>query len=102
MYLTWCITLFKQGELYMDLKWLNTPALESDGVSWGVPWKKGELLKIEDIQLQNEQQSNLPLQSWPTAYWPDGSIKWSGHAAIYDGKSSEFTLSKGDSSVLNA
>ena len=53
MYLTWCITLFKQGELYMDLKWLNTPALESDGVSWGVPWKKGELLKIEDIQLQN-------------------------------------------------
>ena len=80
----------------MDLKWLNTPALESDGVSWGVPWKKGELLKIEDIQLQNEQQSNLPLQSWPTAYWPDGSIKWSGHAAIYDGQSKKFILSKGD------
>ena len=22
----------------------------------------------------------MPLQSWPLAYWPDGSLKWSAHA----------------------
>jgi hypothetical protein len=24
----------------------------------------------------------LPLQQWPLAYWPDGSIKWTGFATV--------------------
>src|SRR5690606_6534417 len=23
----------------------------------------------------------IPLQTWPLGYWPDGSLKWTGHAA---------------------
>ncbi|RRJ67434.1 hypothetical protein EHV15_06190 [Paenibacillus oralis] len=25
----------------------------------------------------------VPMQSWPTAYWPDGSVKWTAHAAVF-------------------
>ncbi|WP_333559043.1 hypothetical protein [Paenibacillus macerans] len=25
----------------------------------------------------------VPLQSWPTAFWPDGSVKWTAHAAVF-------------------
>ncbi len=28
------------------------------------------------------RQGALPLQAWPLAYWPDGSLKWSGFAAV--------------------
>ena len=30
----------------------------------------------------SSQAINLPLQSWPLAYWPDGSIKWTGFATV--------------------
>ncbi|AZK46355.1 hypothetical protein [Paenibacillus lentus] len=26
--------------------------------------------------------SKFPLQSWATAYWPDGSVKWTAHATV--------------------
>jgi hypothetical protein len=29
-------------------------------------------------------EGSAPLQSWPLAYWPDGSIKWTGHALAAD------------------
>lgn len=25
----------------------------------------------------------VPVQSWPTAFWPDGSVKWTAHAAVF-------------------
>ncbi|MFD3260473.1 hypothetical protein ACE3MQ_17935 [Paenibacillus lentus] len=30
----------------------------------------------------NNINRNLPMQSWATAYWPDGSVKWTAHAAV--------------------
>lgn len=27
----------------------------------------------------------VPMQSWPTAFWPDGSVKWTAHAAVLGG-----------------
>ncbi|KAI3552260.1 yetA [Colletotrichum filicis] len=27
-----------------------------------------------------ESGSEIPLQTWPTAFWPDGSVKWTNHA----------------------
>lgn len=64
----------------MPLYWLGgkAPAL-SIGTTWGVPWPKGAVKKSNGFLLEsNGQQVNL--QSWPLAYWPDGSVKWTGHA----------------------
>ncbi|MCU4677757.1 hypothetical protein N7931_19290, partial [Catenovulum sp. 2E275] len=50
------------------------------GSTWGKPWAQGELSKTQALKLISEQGENIPLQSWPTAYWPDGSVKWTAHA----------------------
>lgn len=52
------------------------------GMTWGIPWREGELRREESLHLaQANGEGAIPLQSWPTAYWPDGSVKWSAHAA---------------------
>lgn len=63
------------------LRWLEgqTPALHA-GLAWGLPWARGELAKGKALVLRDGSGKGYPLQSWPLAYWPDGSIKWSGHA----------------------
>ena len=59
----------------------NGPLSTSTGVSWGVPWPQGAVGRNVAFSL-SAQGSNLPVQSWPLAYWPDGSIKWTGLATV--------------------
>nr|WP_251551461.1 hypothetical protein [Neobacillus muris] len=76
----------------MRLKWLNQKPATQTGVSWGVPWKQGTLRKHDSLSLQNENGEKTPLQSWHMAFWPDGSVKWTGHAAILQGDLDSFEL----------
>lgn len=55
-------------------QWLETPCRQ--GVSWGVPWPRGTVAKGTTFALAD----GTPVQSWTTATWPDGSVKWSAHA----------------------
>ncbi len=63
------------------LSWLEgeEPAAKG-GTTWGQPWAEGELSVQDPLRLRAENGQLIPLQSWPTAYWPDGSIKWTAHA----------------------
>jgi YetA-like protein len=65
----------------VQLQWLGqaTPATP-EGVSWGVPWPKGAVQKSDSLTLRAADGTAVPMQTWPLAFWPDGSIKWSGHA----------------------
>lgn len=64
------------------LSWLGEkPPISATGVSWGVPWPQGAVAKDVRFGL-SVGGKNLPLQSWPLAYWPDGSLKWSGFATV--------------------
>lgn len=71
--------------LPVQLRWLNPPAAAA-GVTWGVPWRKGDLKRgeLDALCLGSgaDDGPRLPLQSCPAAYWPDGSIKWSLHSAV--------------------
>jgi hypothetical protein len=64
------------------LNWLGNvaPPLET-GVSWGVPWPRGTVSKSQTFSL-TAGGAALPLQQWPLAYWPDGSVKWTGFATV--------------------
>src|SRR5262245_22561737 len=63
------------------LNWLNSGAPPTrQGVSFGVPWPKGAIRKDTGLALMASGGMNVPLQTWPLAYWPDGSLKWTGHA----------------------
>ncbi len=66
----------------VSLRLLDDEVLPVDsGVSFGVPWPKGTVKRDDSFSLSSEGKQ-LPLQSWPMAYWPDGSLKWSGFATV--------------------
>lgn len=55
----------------------GSPAVGT-GVAFGLPYAKGAVQKAEAFGVQGGQA----LQSWPLAYWPDGSVKWMGFAGV--------------------
>ena len=62
----------------VTLSWLGEKAPRlNTGVSFGVPWSRGAVARNAVFHL-NAAGKDLPIQTWPLAYWPDGSIKWSG------------------------
>jgi hypothetical protein len=70
----------KEKTSSIPLRWLSSrPALPT-GVTWGVPWKQGALGRDESLTILNDSGEGVPSQSWPTAFWPDGSVKWTAHA----------------------
>jgi hypothetical protein len=67
----------------VTLHWLDgAPPAVPSGVSWGVPWPRGTVQKDQTFSLTAANGQSLPLQSWTLAYWPDGSIKWTGFATV--------------------
>lgn len=51
------------------------------GVIFGVPFDAGKVTAQTQLQLVNQDGTQIPADSWALAYWPDGSLKWSGIAA---------------------
>jgi hypothetical protein len=64
-----------------SIRWLDgtVPAL-NPGATWGMPWPRGAVANGTAFALRNASGKSLPVQSWPTAFWPDGSLKWTAHA----------------------
>ena len=56
------------------VEWLTGP--RDTGVTWGQPWPRGTVPAGTPLGLRG----GVPVQSWVTATWPDGSVKWSAHA----------------------
>lgn len=67
------------------LRWLDGAAPSTPlGATWGVPWTQGRHAKDTEFTLRTAAGASVPVQSWPLAYWPDGSLKWTGHALPAD------------------
>ncbi|MDL2356462.1 MAG: Tat pathway signal sequence domain protein [Pseudomonadota bacterium] len=64
------------------VNWVGDAPALATGVSWGVPWPQGAVAKNQAFALKGADGKALPVQSWPLAYWPDGSLKFSGFAAV--------------------
>ena len=82
----------------VDFHWLDNSAPGvPDGAQFGVPWPRNTVQKADHLVLRGADGKALPMQSWPLAYWPDGSIKWSG-CAISAGPAVKgpFTVDVGD------
>ncbi|MFE6187825.1 Tat pathway signal sequence domain protein [Streptomyces sp. NPDC056465] len=63
------------------LTWLESGGLgAAPGTTVGVPWPKGRYPKDQTFALSTEDGKDVPVQSWTTATWPDGSAKWTAHA----------------------
>ncbi|WP_049573670.1 twin-arginine translocation signal domain-containing protein [Streptomyces sp. SBT349] len=79
------------------LAWLEDRPAELTGTTWGTPWPRGAVDGEETFALTAADGTPVPLQSWPLAYWPDGSLKWSGHALSGGaGAGESYTLATGE------
>jgi len=67
----------------IPLRWLDgrPPAAEA-GVSWGVPLARGAVPAGQAFVLTGGNGGALPVQTWPLATWPDGTLKWLGVATV--------------------
>ncbi|UOQ47035.1 hypothetical protein MUN88_13180 [Gracilibacillus caseinilyticus] len=81
----------------VNVYWLDQKPVVNRGVTWGIPWEKGHLKKTDSLTLTDNHDAEIPLQTWPTAYWPDGSVKWTAHAvSLMDDRLSEtYQVKKG-------
>lgn len=52
----------------------------------GRAMEKRGIEKGNRLSLVNENAERQYVQSEPSAYWPDGSIKWTKHAAVFGGQ----------------
>jgi hypothetical protein len=65
----------------VELVWLDGRAPRtSAGATLGVPWPRGKLAAGTALALRTTAGEAVPMQTWPLATWPDGSLKWTGHA----------------------
>ena len=48
---------------------------------FGAPWPRGAMPQPPQFDLVDACGST-PVDTWVTARWPDGSVKWTGHAGL--------------------
>lgn len=75
----------KRGSGDGYVSWLDeqAPAVLT-GSTWGMPWPRGRHKSRTEFVLETATHESAALQSWPLAYWPDGSLKWTAHALAAD------------------
>lgn len=72
------------------LRWLDgAPPAAFTGVTWGVPWPRGKLARGTMFTVRTTAGQAVPVQSWPLATWPDGTLKWSALALPGDAPMAE-------------
>jgi hypothetical protein len=81
----------------VELHWLEGVPAAGPGTTWGVAWPRGLQARDATFALRVAHTgAGIPLQSWPLAYWPDGSLKWTGHALPADAPAAaDFELAPG-------
>jgi hypothetical protein len=62
------------------LRWLDGVPPSFQGATWGVAWPQGRVQRDSAFELGAGERSGPAIQSWPLAYWPDGTLKWTAHA----------------------
>ncbi len=67
----------------IPLHWLDGSPARTCGVTFGVPFARGQVALDAAFHLVNAAGREIPTQCRPLARWPDGSLKWLGCAAVF-------------------
>ncbi|URN11578.1 Tat pathway signal sequence domain protein [Streptomyces radiopugnans] len=88
----------------VEITWLEDGGLgEAPGNTFGVPWPMGALKASTPFSLGAADGTAVPVQTWPTAYWPDGTLKWTAHAVGPEaGNAASYRLTPGDAPAAPA
>ncbi|MEW9534321.1 Tat pathway signal sequence domain protein [Microbispora sp. NPDC049125] len=79
----------------VGLRWLEDKPGVAAFSTWGTPWPKGVVPRETTFALTAAGGAAVPVQTWPLAYWPDGSLKWTAHAITADVPAESYTLTAG-------
>ena len=81
----------------VEINWLGTQMpTHKTPVSFGVPWPRGRFQKDASFTMVDADGQRVPLSTWPLAYWPDGSLKWSGCGVTVSSEAkTPFTIGSG-------
>lgn len=82
----------------VEIGWLEEAGLgAAPGSTFGVPWAKGRFPADQRFALATADGKDIPVQTWATATWPDGSLKWTAHAVGPEAAAGrKFTLTTGE------
>lgn len=69
--------LSEQPAIGITLRWIERPSEDSLSVRFGVPFERGKVLPNDRFCLNGSD-----VESYPLAYWPDGSLKWCGFTGL--------------------
>ena len=72
----------------IKLHWLENRS-KGGYVTFGVPWKKGEVTKETVFSINDENGNAIAYQEKPIAYYPDGSTKWTSYTIKTDSETVE-------------
>ncbi|PIA91571.1 hypotheticalsprotein [Cercospora beticola] len=61
----------------VQVRWIGSTPEYHSGTTFGLPWARG---KHFPNSTRFSASGDIDLQSWATAYWTDGSLKWTAHA----------------------
>ena len=78
----------------IPLQWIGTTPAKDKPVSWGVPFGEGVLKADALLKLTTDKGQEVTIDSWPLAYWPDGSVKWCAVSGIIPGNTDKLILNK--------
>jgi len=81
----------------IKLKWLSG---EKDHTVFGLPHKRGEISNKDTFVLKTDN-GVLPVQSYPMAYWNDGSVKWNCYCVSDIDHSENYILEKGRTDIIS-
>lgn len=75
----------------VPLSWVGDAPKSDVPVTFGVPFDEGAVTGGTALTLSSADAS-FPTETWPLAYWPDGSVKWSAVAATVPAGSRNLSL----------
>lgn len=85
------------------IRWLDgAPPSRHEGQTWGVPWPRGTVARRAGFALAGAGGVPVPVQSWVTATWPDGSVKWTAHAIPAGEGAAGYRVKKGTAARVQA
>lgn len=83
-------------ETDVPLAWVGKTPLSDVPVTLGVPFDAGAVTKANTLTLASGS-SEFPTESWPLAFWPDGSVKWAAVSGTIPAGSDGLTVRIGKS-----
>ena len=66
----------------VPLHWVGQAPNEETPVTFGVPFKKGEVTAKTVLEMRTGDGKSVAADQWTLASWPDGSVKWQAFAAV--------------------